>query len=127
MKYLNIASALILGATVYMMMSQRPAPPADSWFQQEVVNAPQLVLVKFGADWCPPCRQLDKVLDGAEGHLDGVKVVRIDVDEKPAIAGHYNISAIPQMMLFKEGQIVSTASGYRDAKQLEDWTKRYRN
>jgi|GEM_PF-5361796 thioredoxin 1 len=126
MKYLNAVGALMLVVAVYFLLSQRPAPPDDPWFQQEVVNSPKLVLVKFGADWCPPCRQLDAVLDRSEGRLDGVKIVRINVDEKPEIASHYGIAAIPHMMLFKEGKVVSTSTGFQNADQLEDWTKRYR-
>ncbi len=70
------------------------------------------VLVDFWADWCAPCRMTAPALDALArekaGHL---KVVKINVDQNPAIAGRFNIRSIPTMILFKNGQAIETLVG----------------
>lgn len=122
MKFLNLAAAVILAVALGSLLRPQPAPPDDPWFQQAVIRSPRPVLVKFGADWCPPCRVVEKLLDQTEGDLRGrVKVVRIDIDERPELARHYGVSAIPRLMLFQQGQILSTQGGFGDADALRNW------
>ncbi|WP_437227014.1 thioredoxin family protein [Planctomicrobium sp. SH661] len=126
MKYLNALGALLLAMVLPFALQDRTAPPDDPWFQSSVARHPRPVLVKFGADWCPPCRHMEGVLDRAEGRLAGkVKIVRIDVDEKPEIAQHYGVSGIPRVMLFQDGKVVASHGGFGDVDQLQEWVNRY--
>lgn len=126
MKYLNTAAVLVLALVLSQSLQVQTPPPDDPWFQQAIVKYPRPVLVKFGADWCPPCRHMEHVLDRAEGSFRGrVKIVRVDIDEKPEIARHYGIGSIPRVMLFHQGRIVATHGGFGDVDQLQAWVNRY--
>src|SRR4029078_1922408 len=107
-------------AAFYYLSQPRvqPGPPDDQWFQENVVARPQPVLVKFGADWCPPCRAMEPELDRVEAALQGkVAVVRINVDEHRELDGSYGVSSIPQVMLFDHGKVLADHVGFVDQKQ----------
>ena len=74
-------------------------------FKAEVLDSTKPVLVKFGAEWCGPCRMIAPVLEeifAEEGaHFD---VVDVDVDQCPEVAAKYGIQTIPLMILFKNGE-----------------------
>ena len=86
----------------------------DMNFDSEVLKSEQPVLVDFWASWCGPCRMLAPVIEEIAKEYEGkIKVGKVNVDEQPALAGKYGISSIPTVILFKGGQIASTAIGYR--------------
>jgi thioredoxin-like negative regulator of GroEL len=67
----------------------------------------------------------DEVLEKSRPLLSGrVKIVLIDVDEKPDLARHYGISSIPRVFLFQQGKIVASHGGFGDPAQVQDWVKR---
>jgi thioredoxin len=103
-----------------------PEPPADKWFQAEVVQQQRPVLVKFGAKWCPPCRAMEPELDEVESKLgDKVHVVRIDTDERPEIASHYGVSGIPRTFVFDNGKAVDDRTGLLNAEEMTSWLDRW--
>lgn len=96
----------------------------DLTFQDEVLNSDTPVLVDFWATWCGPCKMLAPVIEEVSNNLDGkVKVVKIDVDENPGVAGQFGISSIPTMILFNEGKPVGKLVGFRPAEQIESAIK----
>ena len=121
----NAIVLLVLGAAGYYYFSQPreyPAPPKDGWFQETVIDAHEPVLVKFGAEWCGPCRSLDPVLDNlAEAAHGRMSVVRINVDEHHDLARHYGVSSIPRLLLFNHGKVIADRVGYSDENQLKNW------
>lgn len=124
MKTLNVLAALFLGTVAVLAMQRPPAPPEDKWFQSAVLGAPRPVLVKFGAEWCGPCRHVDSLLSQSADDLSRqVKVVRIDIDARPNLADHYHISSIPRLMLFNQGRLVAQHGGFADSDQLQDWVE----
>ncbi|SFI91878.1 thioredoxin family protein [Planctomicrobium piriforme] len=126
MKYVNAAVAVIMLVIVSQAMIFPVAPPDDPWFKNAITNYPRPVLVKFGADWCPPCRHMEGVLDDVAPMLSGrVKVVRIDIDRKPELAQHYGVSGIPQVFLFDHGKVIARHGGFGDAQQVKNWVDRY--
>ncbi|MEA4825106.1 thioredoxin [Clostridium sp. JNZ J1-5] len=83
-------------------------------FIQEVINSESAVLVDFWAPWCGPCRMLGPVIEEiAEDMGDKVKFFKINVDENPEIAQKYRIASIPNVMVFKNGEVVENMVGFR--------------
>ena len=122
----NVVVFAALAAIAYYAFAQPPdtAPPEDPWFRQTVVEQPDLVVVKFGAEWCGPCRMLDPELSQLGNSLGGLaQVVRIDIDKHPELARHYGVSSIPRMFVFYHGKILADRVGYADHNQLREWVK----
>lgn len=116
----------ILGfAFVYSLLTGRnatnTAPPDDNWFQTQVIESGKPVVVKFGADWCGPCRALDKVIAEYSRQGSGVDIVMIDVDERGDLASHYKVSGIPKVMMFNQGKPTAEFTGSRSLQQFTDW------
>jgi thioredoxin 1 len=84
----------------------------DDNFQDQVLDAEQLVLVDFWAPWCGPCKMLTPTIEELAGDYTGrVRVGKMNTDENPQTASTHNISAIPTVMLFKNGEEVDRIVG----------------
>ncbi len=95
------------------------AVTSATW-DQEVLKAPGLVLVDFWAVWCGPCRMVAPVVDEIAKDYEGkLKVVKLNTDENPDIAGKYQIRGIPTLMFFKGGQTVDQVVGAVPKAQLK--------
>ena len=80
------------------------------------------VLVDFWAEWCGPCKMLGPVLEELSKEWnDKITIIKINTDEKPDIAGRYNISGIPTMILFKDGKEAKRVSGALSLQQIKTY------
>jgi len=84
------------------------------------------VLVDFWAPWCAPCRSLGPELEKlASVHAGRLRVVKVNIDENPQLAGRFNIRSVPTMLLFKDGRQVEMLSGAMPAgiiaQRLQPW------
>ena len=72
------------------------------------------VLVDFYATWCGPCRMLAPVLEeiDANHEIEGLTIIKIDVDEVPTVAGMFNVQSIPTLILFKDGKMINHSLGF---------------
>ncbi len=96
---------------------------SDQTFDQEVLKSAQPVLVDFFAEWCGPCKAMAPALEQVAAELKGkIKVVKLDVDQNPAVTSKYGIRAMPTLMLFKNGKVAAQHVGALvQKKRLEDW------
>ena len=93
-------------------------------FEKEVLESVTPVLVDFFADWCGPCKMMSPVVDQiGEKLADQVKVVKCNVDDSGAVAEKDNIMSIPNFIIFKDGQPVSSKLGATSPADFEQWIK----
>lgn len=87
-------------------------------FMQEVMQSRQTVLVDFWAPWCAPCRMLSPVVDEIAQENSDIKVVKINVDEEPELAGQFSVASIPNLFIIKDGKIVENLVGLRPKEDI---------
>ena len=84
------------------------------------------VLVDFWAPWCGPCRMVSPVVERVGAELAGrLKVVKLNVDEAPAIAGRYQVQGIPLLVLHRDGKEIDRLVGAVGEPQLRGWLDRH--
>jgi thioredoxin 1 len=102
------------------MASENVVEFTDENFESEVLKSSQPVLVDFWAEWCMPCRMLAPTIEKiANDYAGKVKVGKLDTDANRDVAAKYSISAIPTVILFKEGQVAQKFVGLRKEQEFK--------
>ena len=92
----------------------------DSFDEEIAASVP--VLVDFWAPWCGPCRMVSPLVErlGAE-HAGGLKVVKLNVDEAPAISARFGVQGIPLLVVIRDGSEVDRLVGAAPLARLQAW------
>lgn len=86
---------------------------------QELINSERPVLIDFFATWCQPCKVQSSVLTSVKENVgENARIVKIDVDQFPAIAAEYGVRGVPTLAIFKNGQLLWKESGVHDVNTL---------
>jgi thioredoxin 1 len=112
-----IVSVVAGGCSVGDSPSSDKGSVSAEEFNKEIAEG--VVLVDFWAPWCPPCRRQGPIVDDvAEKAKVYGKVIKLNVDDEPAVASKYGIRSIPTLIIFKDGEIQKQFQGLTDASTL---------
>lgn len=95
---------------------------------KSIIKSERPVLVDFYADWCQPCKAIPPILKEVKSTFkESIRIVKVNVDNNPFIASHYQVKSIPTLILFKEGNVQWIAEGIVDPNELSSVITRYIN
>jgi thioredoxin 2 len=96
---------------------------ADDGSYHAVVDEAALpVLVDLWAPWCGPCQVISPVLEElARSRAGTVKLVKVNVDESPQVAGRYGVQGIPTLLVVDRGEVVARRTGAAPEPVLRSW------
>ena len=88
-------------------------------FQTEVLKSDRPVVVDFWATWCGPCQMLSPILEELAEETPDVVFGKVNVDEEPELAMEFGITAIPAVLVFRDGKKSAASVGYQPKEQLK--------
>lgn len=104
---------------------EEPINVSDGDFQDTLERYP-VVLVDFWADWCGPCKMMEPVLEELASEYKGDLVVgKMNVDKNGTVPNQFQVSSIPTLVLFKDGEPVERLVGAMQKDQLSQKVEQY--
>jgi thioredoxin 1 len=91
----------------------------EASFERAVLKSPIPVLVDFWAAWCGPCKMIAPVLDEiAKESGDRFRVVKVNIDDEPALQRRFNVRGVPSLLFFSDGQLRDQIVGVAPKKTI---------
>ena len=92
----------------------------EAQFAEKVEQSAKPVLVDFSADWCPPCKMLNPVIERISlEYQEQLDIYGVNTDESPKLAQRFNISGVPTLIFFRDGKEIKKLVGFRDYDSLK--------
>ena len=114
------------GACHEALFEGRPLALDAARFRHHLEKSDLPLLIDFWAPWCGPCRVMAPEFERAAGRLEPqLRLVKINIDENPAVAERFAVRSIPTLALARHGRELARTAGAMSAAQLEDWARRH--
>lgn len=85
-----------------------------------------IVLIDFFAEWCPPCRMLEPILEELASEMQGkMRLCKIDIDQAQTVTSEFQVTSVPTLILFKNGKEVNRSEGLKDIQVLKEFVSEY--
>jgi thioredoxin 1 len=98
----------------------------EDTFDAEVLDSDRPVLIDFWAEWCHPCHLVSPHVEALSKELsDQLKVVKVNVDENPQLAGRYGVMSIPTLLLLSAGVEKTRLVGARSKEAIHSEIKSF--
>ena len=105
-------------------MSQNVKDLNEAGVDDLLLQSTKPVLIDFWAPWCAPCRAMTPAVEAvAEKYAGDATVVKVNVDDNPAMSAKYNIRGIPTLILFKDGREANRLVGLSSQEQIAGLVK----
>lgn len=97
----------------------------DNNFDSELKNTKGVCLVDFYATWCGPCMMLAPVLEEIASSRANYNIMKVDVDQAPAISSELKIDTIPTLCVYKDGVLMEKHIGYQNKEKIVEMLEKY--
>lgn len=100
-------------------MDEKIKEISDTDFQSEVLSSSIPVVVDFYADWCSPCKMISQSIEElSEEFSNQIKVVKANIEINSSSVKKFNITGIPALLIFKNGELIDQHIGLRSKKEI---------